>query len=405
MTNVVDINQIVITGIGAVTSIGTNAQAFGEGLKQGAVGVGIVHDLDCEGRLKPERAFRVRDFSPPKYAKILDPFIQYILAATEEALADSALDLSRIDSNRIGIAVSSSKGGMMTFEKFFERFKKRPSAILGARIYANFIPNIAAQWVARHWKITGPAKPVSAACATGLFSLLEGIRMIEDGEIDYCIAGAGDASVTRLVTAGYRNMGVLSSGCMRPFDKRRDGFLIGEGAGIVIFERESSARARGAKIYGHVKRYAYGFESSHPYAFSCDGDGLSSCLKKLIRDANIYPREIDYLNLHGTATSQGDRYETAQIKSAFGSEANKIAMSSTKSLVGHMIGASGAVEVIACLIAMRDSFVPPTANLEEPDPECDLDYTPLVAKEKKVNLSCSISIGFGGHLGAILIEK
>ncbi|MBI3999542.1 MAG: beta-ketoacyl-[acyl-carrier-protein] synthase family protein [Candidatus Omnitrophica bacterium] len=400
----VKLNRVVITGIGCVTPIGNNAREFSVSLKKGIVGAGKIVRSPQEPPING-RAFQIQNFSPPKHSAILDPFIQYILAATEEALQDSGLVPTEIDRERLGIAVSSSKGGMRTFERFYERFQKNKSALLGARVYANFIPNIASQWVARHWKISGPAKPVVAACATGLYALMEGIRMIEQDEVDYCIAGAGDASLTQLMWAGYRNMGVFAKDQMRPFDKRRDGFLIGEGAGIVILEKLESAKARRAKIYGTVLAHKYGFEGSHPISFSEDGDGLKHCLSELLKQAKMAPKDIDYLNLHGTATRRGDLYETKQIKTAFGKEAYQIPMSATKSMVGHMLGASGAVEVIACLIAMRDGFIPPTANLEQPDPECNLDYTPKVSKPKAIKISCSVSIGFGGHLGAIILEK
>ena len=397
-------NQVVITGIGSVTPIGNNAREFSVSLKKGIIGVSKIERLPQESPIDG-KAFQIQNFSPPKYAAILDPFIQYILAATEEALQDSGLNPSAIDLTRLGVAVSSSKGGMRTFEKFYERFQKHRSALLGARIYANFVPNIAAQWIARHWKISGPAKPAVAACATGLYSVMEGIRMVEQDEADYCIAGAGDASLTRLMLAGYRNMGVLAKGEMRPYDLRRDGFLIGEGAGIVILEKLESAKARRAKIYGTVLAHAYGFEVTHPISFSLNGAGLERCLKAVVRQAGIAPREIDYLNLHGTATKQGDLYETRQIKAAFQKEAYQIPMSATKSMVGHMLGASGVVEIMACLIAIRDGFIPPTANLETPDPECDLDYTPRVSKPKKITVACSVSMGFGGQLGAILVGR
>ena len=397
-------HQVAITGIGVITPIGNNASAFAEALRKGTVGLSKIVRGAGESPIEG-KAFQIQNYASPRYATILDPFIQYILSATEEALEDSGLVPAEIDRERLGIAVSSSKGGMRTFERFYSRFVKKRSALLGARVYANFIPNIAAQWIARHWKISGPAKPAVTACATGLYALMEGIRMIEQDEVDYCIAGAGDASITQLMLAGYRNMGVLATDAIRPFDKRRDGFLIGEGAGIVILEKLESAKARRTKIYGMVLAHRYGFEGSHLISFSEDGDGLKYCLSQLLKQAKLGPRDIDYLNLHGTATRQGDLYETKQIKAAFGKDAYQIPMSATKSLVGHMLGASGAVEVIACLIAMRDGFIPPTANLEKPDSECDLDYTPQAAKIKSLKISCSVSMGFGGHLGSILVAK
>lgn len=398
-------NQVVITGIGVVSPIGNDHNEFSKALKAGRAADPETREFGPAQYVFSEQFFPVRNFSPPKRATILDPYIQYILKAVEEALADSALDPSRIDRERLGIAVSSSKGGVSTFERFYERFLKNPSALLGARVYANFLPNMAAQWIARHWRISGAAKPVVAACATGLFAVIEGVRMIEEGEVDWCIAGAGDASATSLMLAGYRQMGVLSKNGMRPFDKRRDGFLLGEGAGILILERKETAKARAAKIYGTVLGHQYGFEASHTLAFSESGDGLSYCLDRLLEKTDIKPTDIDYLNLHGTATKDGDRYETKQIKRSLGKDAFQIPMSSTKSLTGHMLGASGAVEIIACLIAMRDGFIPPTANLTEPDRECDLNYTPIHSKAKQVNLACSVSLGFGGQLAAILIGR
>ena len=399
-----DFEPVAITGFGIISPIGLNQSEFCESLKKGAMGLSDIVREEGERPISGQ-AFQVKNFNPPKYATILDPHIQYILAATEEALSDAGLDPFQMNRERIGLAVSSSKGGMRTFERFFERFQKKRSAILGARVYANFLPNICSQWIARHWKLTGPAKPAVAACATGLYAVLEGIRMIEDGEADYCIAGSGDSSITELMLAGYRNMGVLSQGEMRPFDKKRDGFLIGEGAGNVILEKLKQAKARKAKIYAEVLSYQYGFAGSHLLAFSKEGEGLSRCLTELMKKTKIKPSEIDYLNLHGTATVLGDVYETVQIKKAFGKDAYKIPTSATKSMVGHMLGASGVVEIITCLLAMKHGFIPPTVNLVNPDPECDLDYTPLKAKQKKINISGSISLGFGGQLGAILLKR
>ncbi len=403
-----NLKKVVITGIGVVSPIGSDVGEFTARLREGRPGMKKPGDAD-PARFGPtmetQTGFPVLNFNCPSYAKILEPNIQYSLKAAEDALRDASVDPARIDPERVGIAVSTSKGGVYTIEKFFDRFQKHPSALLAARVYANIIPNISSQWIARHWKLRGPAKVAIAACATGLFAIMEGIRMIEQDEADYCIAGAGDASMTPLMTASYRQMGALSAGQLRPFDLRRDGFLIGEGAGVVILESEENARARGAKIYGRVLAHAYGFESSDAIFFSPEGDGLSGCLGRLLAGANIRPRNIDYINLHGTGTRSGDLYESAQLKKAFGKDAYGISMSSTKSLTGHMLGAAGAVEVITALVAMKHGFVPPTANLEQPDPACDLDYTPLKMKEKRIDIVSSISLAFGGQLGAILIGR
>ncbi len=397
-------NQVVITGFGCVSPIGNNREEFGKHLWAGACGGAPITKFDTT-QFPVKYAFEVRNYAPSPSFKLLDPFIQYGLTATEEALAHSKLDVKQMDPYRIGVAVSSSKGGMTTLEKFRDRFLKRPSALLGARIYANAIPNMLSQWIARRLKLNGPAKCSVAACATGIYSIIEGIRMLEDDEADVCIAGASDASITPLMLAGYHQMGVLSKDTVRPFDRNRSGFLIGEGAGVVILEKESHAQARRATIHAHVLAHAYGFEIRDTIAFPTDGDGLRLCLDRLLRSAKIAPYKIDSLELHGTATQGGDLYETAQLKLAFGKDAYKISTSAIKSMIGHTVGASGALSVIACLLSLRDQVVPPTIHLEKPDPACDLDYTPNRAKQKKVSIAGAIAMGFGGHIGAILFGK
>ncbi len=396
--------KVVVTGIGCVTPFGIGAGLFTKGLAAGKCTAAQITKFNAD-QFPVKIACEIPNYAPSSAFSVLDPFIQYGLTATEEAISDSKLDIKQIDPFRIGIAVSSSKGGFTTFEKFYDRLQKRPSALLGARVYANFIPNILSQWIARRWKIQGPAKPVVAACATGTYAIIEGIRMIEDDEVDVCIAGASDASITRLLLAGYHKLGVLSENGTHPFDKNRSGFLIGEGAGVVILESEEHARARKANRYGRILNYAYGNESKHAILFPPESDGLKRCLAKLVQAAKISPREIDALELHGTATKGGDLYETVQIKQAFAKEAYQISMSAIKSMIGHTIGASGALSFIASLISLRDQFVPPTIHLDTPDPVCDLDYTPNQARQKKVTIAGSISMGFGGHLGAILVGK
>jgi len=397
-------NRIVVTGIGCVTPIGNNQSEFAKNLREGKSGIGSISKFDASN-FPVKKAFEVRSFLPIRASKSLDPFIQYGLTAAEEAIMDSRLDISSMDPYRIGIAVSSSKGGMTTFEKFHARFLKKPSALLGARIYANTIPNILSQWIARRWELKGPAKPAVAACATGTYAVIEGIRMIEDDEADVCIAGASDASITKLMLAGYHQMGVLSKNGVSPFDQKRSGFLIGEGAGIVILEKEKHAKSRNARIYGHILSHAYGNECKNLISFPVNGDGLSSTLLKITKQAKISPSDIDSLQLHGTATSAGDLYETAQIKKAFGKDAYKISMSAIKSMIGHTAGASGALSFIANLFSLRDQEVQPTINLNSPDTECDLDYTPNKTKRKRINIAGSVSMGFGGHIGAILVGK
>lgn len=397
--------RVVITGMGVVSPIGTGISVFSKHLREGISGESPIQSFDSQN-FPVKRAFEVRDFEARSHGThLLDPFIQYAVAAAGEALQNAYFEPAHVDPYRIGISVSSSKGGMHTLDRFGERFRKSPSAILGARIYANSVPNFAAQWIARRWKVQGPAKCYIAACATGTVSIIEGARMVADGLVDYCIAGASDASVVPVLLAAYNNMKALSKDTIRPFDKRRDGFMVGEGAGVVLLETEETAKARGAKIYGSIAGSASGTECGSLVHFEDKNDALKRTLIQLSEKTGLTASKIDYLNLHGTGTAYGDLYETNQIKKAFGKDAYQIAMSATKSMTGHMLGASGAVEIIACLLAMEEGFVPPTIGLEKPDPECDLDYTPLRARVKKVNHAVSISMGFGGHIAAIALKK
>ncbi len=398
--------RVVVTGMGVITPIGIGLQEFRENLKKGLSGEGVITSFDAS-HFPVKQAFEVKNFNPRKYGThLLDPFIQYAVAATAEAIQDAGFDANQVDPFRVGISVSSSKGGVHTIARFHERLKKHPSPILGARIYVNSVPNFAAQWIARRWKIQGPAKCYVAACATGSVAVIEGARMIREGVVDYCIAGASDASIVPLMIAGYSQMKALTRGSMLPFDKRRGGFLVGEGAGIVFLENLESAKARGVKIYGEILGSSYGNDGSGGIVhFKPEEEALRKTVEALLNQKHFGIDELDYVNLHGTATSRGDIYETAQLKKAFGKKAYQIPMSSTKSLTGHMLGASGAVEIIACLVGMQDDFIPPTGGLEKHDPHCDLDYTPLKSKTAKVHTALSLSMGFGGHIATIALRK
>lgn len=397
--------KVVITGMGVVSPIGTGLSIFRKNLREGVSGESAIESFDTQN-FPIKRAFEVRNFESRAHGThLLDPFIQYAVAAAGEAIQNAYFEPEHADPYRIGISVSSSKGGMHTIDRFGERFRKSPSAILGARIYANSVPNFAAQWIARRWKIQGPAKCYIAACATGTVAVIEGARMVSEGVVDYCLAGASDASVVPVLLAAYNNMKALSREGIRPFDLRRSGFMVGEGAGVLMLETEESAKARGAKIYGTLAGFAYGTEAGNPIHFDDKNDALKRTLIQLTEKAKIEPGAIDYMNLHGTGTPHGDLYETNQIKKAFGKAAYQISTSSIKAMTGHMLGASGAVGIISALIAMEDGFVPPTAGLEKPDPACDLDYTPLRARIKSVKTAVSVSMGFGGHIAAIALRR
>ena len=396
--------RVVITGMGVVTPIGNGVESFRIALRRGESGLGLITRFDTD-KFRTKKAFEVKDFAPLHGTHLLDPFIQYALAATAESVQTASFDPQSVDPYQIGIVVSSSKGGIHSLDAFWERFQKNPSAILGARVYSNLVPNFACQWIARKWKIHGPAKCFITACSTGTTSIIEAARMIQEGVVDYAFAGASDASIVPILVAGYEQMRVLSPDGMYPFDRRRKGFLLGEGAGVVFLETLESAHARGTRIFGEIIGFAYGTDCFHPVAFDPQGDALTRTLQQLVRKTHLSPEDIHYVNLHGTGTQDGDVYETEQIKRAFGKKAYSLTTSSTKSMTGHMLGASGAVEIIASCIAMQDGFIPPTLHLEKEDPRCDLDYTPRQARQKKVSVAVSISMGFGGHIAVIALRK
>lgn len=397
--------RVVVTGLGVISPVGNTAPDFLAALREGRHG-GAPLALKESPDFPVRFAYEVKNFSPhPHGTHLLDPFIQYAVAAADEALKDAQFDPAQVDPYRIGMAVSSSKGGVHTLGRFADRFKRNPSAILGARIYCNTVPNFATQWVARRWKLNGPAKCYVLACATGTASILEGARMVGEGISDFCIAGASDASVTPLMLAAYQNMKVLAKDMMRPFDISRDGFGPGEGAGVVFIETLESAQARKAKIYGEILGGAYGIDGHDPVHFDENGDTLARVIGLSLTYSGAAADEIDYINVHGTATRAGDVYETRQLKKFFGPRSAKIPLSATKSMTGHMLGASGAVEIIASLLAMEHSFIPPTAGLEKQDPQCDLDYTPVKPRKASVRTALSYSMGFGGHAVSVVLRK
>ena len=378
--------KVVVTGIGAVTPAGNNAREFCDSLRQAKDGAAGITRFDAAD-FPVKKACEVKNF--PLNGDT-DPFIQFGLKAADEALGDSGLDARAMDPYRFGLAVSSSKGGMTSFEK---------------GDFQNYSPDKLNSHLAARYQSKGPMQCVVAACSTGTYAVMEAARWIEQGDADFVLAGASDASVTKLMLGGYYQMGVYSKNGMCPYDSRRSGFLVGEGAGVAALELESQAKARGARIYGEIAGYCMTQDAYRVTAFDPESDELCYLLKQLLKKADCQPSDIQYFNTHGTSTREGDLYETEQIKKAFGRAAYHIAYSSTKSMLGHMLGASGAVEFIACLLAMKESFVPPTLHYKEPDPGCDLDYTPNQSVPKKIDLACSISMGFGGHMGGILIKR
>ena len=397
--------RVVVTGMGVLSPIGNTVGAFLEGLKKGVSGKEGAERSEVGGHLFPP-LFRLKDFNAHQYGThLLDPFIQYAVAAAEQAVADARFDVAAVDPFSISLSVSSSKGGVCTIDRLSERLQRAPSAILGARMYTSAVPNFADQWIARRMKIQGPAKCYVAACATGTVATIAGFRMVAEGQAEYCLAGATDASITPLMLGGYRSMKALAKSEIRPFDKHRDGFLVGEGAGVMFLETLESAKKRGVRIYGEILEAAHGQDSTDPILFNPQEHALSHTLKVLMQRAGIAPQEIDYINLHGTGTKHGDLYETLELKEAFGKQAYGIPTSSTKGMTGHMLGATGAVEIMATLLGMQESFIPPTVGLETKDPKCDLDYVPMKMRSHKINTAIKLSMGFGGQVAMVALRK
>ena len=398
--------EVVVTGMGVVSPIGNSLDDFRKSLKEGKSGEGPLTKFDLS-QFPVKRACEVKNFKPGWKTSILDPFIQYAFAATEEAVKQARLDWSQVDPYRIGIVMGSSKGGMTTYEKAREKYGSHlPSALHSAALYASFPPHIASQWIAKRYHVRGPAKCFSTACATGTYSMIEGIRIVAEGEVDYCIAGATDASLTKLLLAGYYNMKVYSrKGRMCPYDKERDGFLVGEGAGVVILESKESARARQVPYFAEAVSSYFCSDGASLLHYDQEAHGLSRLIRKTLEKGGLSDRDLDYINTHGTSTPEGDRYEVAELRYALKGLVEQIPMSSTKSMTGHMLGASGAIEFIATCLALKEKWLAPTIHLMTPDPECDLDFIPNQARQKNIKIALTFSLAFGGHFAAILLKE
>lgn len=406
--------RVVVTGMGAITPVGNTVDSFWNSLKQGVNGIGEITHFDTTD-FKAKMAAEVKDFDLSEYMdkkeeRRMDLFCQYGMAAAIQAYNDSGLNEDNVDGHRFAVFVGSGIGGIITFEKecrkLFERGPSRVSPLLIPMMISNILPgNISIRLGAQ-----GSCLCHVSACATGTHSIGEAFRYIRNGGADVMIAGSAEAAITPIGIAGFINMTALSTvndpdRCSIPFDKDRDGFVMGEGAGMVILEELEHALARNAKIYAEVVGYGSTCDAYHITAPSPEGDGAIRAMREAIDEAQIQPEEISYINAHGTGTPYNDLFETIAIKAVFGKKAYDIPVSSTKSMTGHLLGAAGSVEAITCIKALEDDFVPPTINLINPDPELDLDYVPNKGREVIVNYALSNSLGFGGHNGTIILKK
>jgi len=407
--------RVVITGLGAVTPIGIGKDEFWQALLAGKSGVGKITRFDASD-YTTQIAGEVKNFDPTQYiekkeAKRMDRCTQFAVAASKMALEDSGIDLEAEDRERIGTMIGTGIGGMDTLhDQFKNLFDKGPG-----RVSPFFVPmmigNMAAGQTSITFGLQGPCSCVVTACATGTNAIGDAFKVIQRGDADVMVAGGTEAAISPIAVAGFCSMKALSTRndepekASRPFDKDRNGFVMGEGAGVVILESLEHATTRGAVIYAEVIGYGSNADAYHITAPAPEGAQAAKCMAMALKDAGIKPEAVDYINAHGTSTPMNDKNETLAIKSLFGAHAYKLAISSTKSMTGHLLGASGGIECIATTLSLVNDMVHPTINYQTPDEDMDLDYVPGVARKQTVNVALSNSFGFGGHNATILLKK
>ena len=401
--------RVVITGLGAVTPIGNDAETFWSNLKNGVSGIRKIEAFDTTG-YDCQIGGEVRDFEPkpffknPKDVRRTDRFAQLALAAAKMALEDSGIDLEKLKRrDRFGVIVSSGIGGLRTLQDQQTILLTRGPSRNSPFTIPMLISNMASGLISMEYGLRGPNMCIVTACATSNNAIGESWRIIKFGDADIFLAGGSESPIVAIGLAGFSAMKALSTRndeperASRPFDRDRDGFVMSEGAGIVVVEELEHAKARRAKIYCEITGYGASADAYHMTAPPPNGEGAVRAMQVALEHAGISPNQVDYINAHATSTDIGDICETRAIKQVFGDQAHKVAISSTKSMTGHLLGGAGGIEMAACALAIRDSVIPPTINLENPGEECDLDYTPNVAREKKVRVTLSNSFGFGGH--------
>lgn len=407
--------RVVVTGIGVISPIGTGREKFFKSLKEGVSGVGHITRFDTEG-FDTKIAAEVKDFDPSGYfdrkeCRRMDRFSQYAIAASKMAAEDSNINPESLDSSRFGVCIGSGIGGMETMEAQYDILREKGPGRVSPFMIPMMISNIAAGNISIALNAKGPSITVVTACASATNAIGEAFKIIQRGDAEIMVTGGTEASITPLSLAGFCSMKALSTrnddpkAASRPFDKDRDGFVMGEGAGMLIIEELEHALKRGAVIYGEIAGYGATGDAYHITAPAPDGDGAYRAMLMAVNDAGINACELDYINAHGTSTDLNDKLETLAIKRLLGEEAKKVAVSSTKSMTGHLLGAAGAIEAIACLMAINEGVIPPTINYTTPDAECDLDYVPNKAVNRKVDWAMSNSLGFGGHNASIILNK
>jgi 3-oxoacyl-[acyl-carrier-protein] synthase II len=408
--------RVVITGVGAVSPLGTGNAANWDALVKGQSGIGLITRFDASdlpvkvaGEVK---GFNAEDFIEKKEVKKMDLFIQYAMGAAHFAMEDSGFVINEENAERVGVLVGSGLGGLPTIEKYHDALKEGGYRKISPFFIPMLIINLAPGHISIRYGAKGPNISSVSACATGTHSIGDAYHIIARGDADAMIAGGTESTVTPLGIGGFSVMKALTDSrnddparASRPFDRTRDGFVLAEGAGIVIMEEYEAAKKRGAKIYAEVVGYGLTADAYHMTAPSPGGEGAARCMKMALNNAGVNPEQVNYINAHGTSTPFNDLNESLAIKSVFGDHTKKLMVSSTKSMTGHLLGAAGGLEAVFCCLAMEKGVVPPTINYEEPDPECDLDYVPNIARDAAIEYSMSNSLGFGGTNATLLFKK
>lgn len=407
--------RVVITGVGAVTPIGNNAQDFWKSIREGVCGVDVITRFDPE-KYACRIGAEVKDFDPlqfidKKEVRHMDRYAQYALAAAKMAVEDSKLDPATLDPFRAGVITGSGIGGIETAEKQIMVNETKGPGRVSPFYITMMISNMAASYIALEYGLKGPNYNVVSACASGTNAIGEAFRLVRDGTCDVMVAGGAEAPITPSSFAGFCSMKAMSTrnddpkGASCPFDKDRDGFVMGEGSGMVVLEEYEHAKARGAEILCELAGYGATDDAYHITMPDPTGEGGRKAMEFAIRDAGVEPKNITYINAHGTSTPYNDKFETAAIRTLFGDDAKKVAVSSTKSMTGHLLGAAGGIEAVICALAIRDSYIPATINYKTPDEECDLDYVVNEGRNQEVAYAMSNSLGFGGHNAALVFKK
>jgi len=407
--------RVVITGMGLVIPIGIGVETAWKNVCEGKSGIGLLTRFDTNG-FETKIAGEVKHFNPELYIdkkeiKKMDLFIHYAIAATKEALEDAQLAITPENSEQIGVIVGTGLGGLPSIERYHKILLEKGPGRISPFFIPMLIANLASGQIAIQFGPKGPNTCVVTACATGAHCIGDAFRAIVYGDAEAMIAGGTEANITPLTIGGFNSMKALSTRndepekACRPFEKNRDGFVVAEGAGILILEELQFALKRNAKIYGELIGYGYTGDAYHITAPSPDGDGAVRCMRMAIKDARLKPEDVEYINAHGTSTPLNDLTETIAIKKVFGDRAKKIPISATKSMTGHLLGAAGSTEAIFTILAIQDGIIPPTINYEEPDPQCDLDYVPNAARRQPLNIAMSNAFGFGGTNAALVFKK